>query len=52
LGQRVPGHSNPHRIQRRANATTESQRGSEIISGWPDESREAAELVIDEYGEP
>lgn len=26
--------------------------GSEIIRGWPKESREAAQLVIDKYGEP
>jgi hypothetical protein len=26
--------------------------GSTIIKGWPDESREAAQLVIDTYGEP
>ena len=26
--------------------------GSEIIRGWPRESREAAQLVIDKYGEP
>jgi hypothetical protein len=26
--------------------------GSKVISGWPDESREAARLVIDKYGEP
>jgi hypothetical protein len=25
---------------------------SEILSSWPDESREAAQLVIDTYGEP
>jgi hypothetical protein len=28
------------------------ESGSEIIAGWPDESREAAQLVIDKYGEP
>ncbi len=28
------------------------RRGSDIIRGWPDESREAAHLVIDTYGEP
>lgn len=27
-------------------------RGSEIIGTWPEESREAAQLVIDAYGEP
>ena len=27
-------------------------RGSDTIRGWPDESREAAELVIEKYGEP
>src|SRR5215211_1333101 len=27
-------------------------RGSEMIKNWPDDSREAAELVIDQYGEP
>lgn len=26
--------------------------GSTIIKGWPDEAREAAQLVIDTYGEP
>jgi hypothetical protein len=26
--------------------------GSDIIKDWPDESREAAQLVIDKYGEP
>jgi hypothetical protein len=28
------------------------QYGSETIKAWPEESREAAQLVIDEYGEP
>src|ERR671912_151233 len=28
------------------------QRGSDIIKGWPGESQEAAQLVIDTYGEP
>jgi hypothetical protein len=28
------------------------QRGSDIIQGWPEESREAAQLVIDTYGDP
>jgi hypothetical protein len=28
------------------------QSGSEIIREWPEESREAAQLVIDAYGEP
>jgi hypothetical protein len=27
-------------------------RGSDIIRSWPEESREAAQLVIDQYGEP
>ena len=27
-------------------------RRSQIIEGWPEESREAAKLVIDKYGEP
>lgn len=27
-------------------------QGSEIIRDWPEESREAARLVIDQYGEP
>ncbi len=27
-------------------------RGSAVIEHWPDESREAAQLVIDTYGEP
>jgi len=26
--------------------------GSEIIRAWPEESREAAQLLIDTYGEP
>jgi hypothetical protein len=26
--------------------------GSEMISGWPDDSREAAQIVIETYGEP
>ena len=30
----------------------ESRKGSEIIKAWPEESREAAQLVIDAYGEP
>jgi len=30
----------------------ESRPGSEIIKSWPEESREAAQLVIDTYGEP
>ena len=28
------------------------QSGSQIIGDWPDESREAAKLVIEKYGEP
>src|SRR5215212_4815977 len=27
-------------------------QASELIKGWPEESREAAQLVIDTYGEP
>ena len=27
-------------------------RGSDVIKDWPEESREAAQLVIDTYGEP
>jgi hypothetical protein len=27
-------------------------KGSEIIQGWPEDSREPAQLVIDKYGEP
>jgi len=30
----------------------DAPQGSEIIKGWPEESREAAQLVIDSYGEP
>jgi hypothetical protein len=26
--------------------------GSELVKGWPDEAREAAELVLQKYGEP
>jgi hypothetical protein len=29
-----------------------TQRGSDIITAWPEESKEAAQLVIDTYGEP
>lgn len=29
-----------------------TQTGSEVIKDWPDESREAAQLVVDTYGEP
>jgi hypothetical protein len=29
-----------------------AKNGSQIIRGWPEESREAAQLVIDKYGEP
>lgn len=29
-----------------------TQQGSQIIAAWPDDSREAAQLVIDAYGEP
>jgi hypothetical protein len=32
--------------------TVENPSGSEIIRDWPEESREAAQLVIDTYGEP
>src|SRR5215213_6763692 len=27
-------------------------KGSDVIRGWPKESREAAQLVLDKYGEP
>jgi len=30
----------------------ENGPGSEIIKAWPEEAREAAQLVIDQYGEP
>ena len=30
----------------------ERTRGSDLIKNWPEESREAAQLVIDEHGEP
>ena len=29
-----------------------AERGSQLIRQWPEESREAAQLVIDQYGEP
>ena len=29
-----------------------SEKASDIIRGWPRESREAAQLVLDRYGEP
>jgi hypothetical protein len=30
----------------------DDRRGSEIVEGWPDESKEAAKLVLEKYGEP
>jgi hypothetical protein len=30
----------------------ERTRGSDLIKNWPEDSREAAQLVIDEHGEP
>jgi hypothetical protein len=30
----------------------ENPTGSEVIKRWPEESQEAAQLVIDTYGEP
>ena len=30
----------------------DDRRGSEILEGWPDESKEAAKLVLEKYGEP
>jgi hypothetical protein len=36
----------------RSGAIVENRPGSDIIKGWPEESREAAQLVIDTYGEP
>ncbi len=30
----------------------QTRRGSDIIKYWPEESREAAQLVINTYGEP
>lgn len=27
-------------------------KGSECIQAWPEESKEAAQLVLDKYGEP
>ena len=30
----------------------DAKTGSEVIESWPEESREAAQLVIDTYGEP
>jgi len=32
--------------------TEDQNRECELIAAWPDESREAAQLVIDTYGEP
>jgi hypothetical protein len=29
-----------------------TKTGTDIIKGWPEESREAAQLVLDKYGEP
>jgi len=36
----------------RSGATVENPSGSKIITGWNEESQEAAQLVIDTYGEP
>jgi hypothetical protein len=36
----------------RSGVAMESRKGSEIIRDWPEESQEAAQLVIDTYGEP
>jgi hypothetical protein len=33
-------------------ATTQTRSPAEIIEGWPEESQEAAQLVIDTYGQP
>ena len=30
----------------------DTRRSADVIAGWPDESREAAQLVIDQHGEP
>jgi hypothetical protein len=30
----------------------DDRTGSEIVEGWPDESKEAAKLVLEKYGEP
>ena len=30
----------------------DDRRGWEIVEGWPDESKEAAKLVLEKYGEP
>jgi hypothetical protein len=33
--------------------STQTQRpAAEVIAGWPDQSKEAAQLVVDAYGEP
>ncbi len=29
-----------------------AKNGSRIVQGWPEESKEAAQLVLDQYGEP
>jgi len=33
-------------------ARSKATKGSKLIKDWPEESREAAQLVIDQYGEP
>jgi hypothetical protein len=33
-------------------STQAQKRAAEIIASWPDESREAAQLVVDAYGDP
>jgi hypothetical protein len=33
-------------------STQAQKRAEEIIAGWPDESKEAARLVVDAYGDP
>jgi hypothetical protein len=39
-------------LLRQQKGTAVTSRASEVTATWPDESREAAQLVIDAYGEP
>jgi hypothetical protein len=40
------------RFQGRAKEALMAGKGSDTIRSWPEESREAAKLVLDKYGEP
>jgi hypothetical protein len=49
---KIPKRSGPHSARPTSDQEAPMPTGNEIIQGWPDESKEAAQLVIDTYGEP